>query len=43
VPNTLGGALAEIFVTIEHLYLYALTLERADGRMNPFSISFSRC
>jgi hypothetical protein len=36
VPNTLGGALAEIFVTIEHLYLYALTLKRADGVINPF-------
>jgi hypothetical protein len=36
VPNTLGGALAEIFATIEHLYLYALTLQRRDGGADPF-------
>lgn len=35
VPNVLGGALAEIFTTIEHLYLYALTL-RDNGSTNPF-------
>ncbi|AND87815.1 hypothetical protein [Bradyrhizobium diazoefficiens] len=36
VTNTLGGALAEIFATIEHLYLYALTLKRRDGAVDPF-------